>query len=111
MLPRQHRLRARTDFTEVTRKGRRVVSPPLVVHVVLASPQDVGPARVGLTIGKAVGNSVARHRMSRVLRHAVAEELGLLPSGSRWVIRAMPEADPALAARAWRAAVRKVVGE
>lgn len=47
---------------------------------------------MGFTVGKAVGNSVTRHRVSRRLREAVRPLLSELPAGSRVVVRALPPA-------------------
>jgi ribonuclease P protein component len=48
-------------------------------------------ARVGLVVGRAVGNSVVRHRVSRRLRAAAAGELHRLPPTADLVLRARPE--------------------
>jgi ribonuclease P protein component len=48
--------------------------------------------RVGLVVGRAVGNSVVRHRVSRRLRAAAAGELHRLPPSADLVLRARPEA-------------------
>ena len=49
-------------------------------------------ARAGFVVGKAVGNSVVRHRVTRQLRAAVREELKRLPATADLVVRARPEA-------------------
>jgi ribonuclease P protein component len=49
-------------------------------------------ARVGFVVSKAVGNSVVRHRVTRRLRHLMADRIGTLPAGSALVIRALPAA-------------------
>jgi ribonuclease P protein component len=49
-------------------------------------------ARAGFVVGKAVGNSVVRHRVTRRLRAVVAAELHRLPSSADLVVRARPEA-------------------
>jgi ribonuclease P protein component len=49
-------------------------------------------ARAGFVVGKAVGNSVVRHRVTRRLRAAVREELHRLPPTADLVVRARPEA-------------------
>ena len=52
-----------------------------------------GPtARIGFVVGRAVGNSVIRHRTVRRLRHLVRDRLDRLPAGSIVVIRALPPA-------------------
>ena len=60
-----------------------------------ASPGPVpgasGP-RAGFVVGKAVGNSVVRHRVTRRLRAVVLEELSQLPATADLVVRARPEA-------------------
>jgi ribonuclease P protein component len=43
-------------------------------------------------VGKAVGNSVCRHRVTRQLRHLVREQLDRLPDTADLVVRARPEA-------------------
>ena len=61
-----------------------------------ASP-DAGPvgARAGLVVGRAVGNSVVRHRVTRRLRAVVRGELHRLPPTADLVVRARPEAGSA----------------
>ena len=56
-------------------------------------PSDPPPGpRAGFVVGKAVGNSVVRHRVTRRLRAAVREELDRLPVTADLVVRARPEA-------------------
>jgi ribonuclease P protein component len=56
-----------------------------------ATDTAAGP-RAGFVVGKAVGNSVVRHRVTRRLRAVVREELGRLPDTADLVVRARPEA-------------------
>jgi ribonuclease P protein component len=58
--------------------------------------------RVGFVVGRAVGNSVIRHRTVRRLRHLVRDRLDRLPAGSILVIRALPPAAEADSARLGR---------
>ena len=51
---------------------------------------DQSTARVGFVVSKAVGNSVVRHRVSRQLRHLMADRIGTLPAGCALVVRALP---------------------
>ncbi|MDQ1734641.1 MAG: ribonuclease protein component [Pseudonocardiales bacterium] len=83
----------------MTRRGRRARSGALVVYLlgpempVAASPGDPDrPSSIGLIVGKSVGGSVVRHRVSRRLRAQLSDRLQLIPSGSRLVVRALPEA-------------------
>ncbi len=56
-----------------------------------------GP-RAGFVVGRTVGNSVVRHRVTRRLRAAVREELTRLPATADLVVRARPEAATATSA-------------
>ena len=49
-------------------------------------------ARAGFVVGRAVGNSVVRHRVTRRLRAVVRDELHRLPPSADLVVRARPEA-------------------
>ncbi|MBM7806600.1 ribonuclease P protein component [Geodermatophilus bullaregiensis] len=65
-------------------------------------------------MGKTVGNSVVRHRVTRRLRAAVREELPRLPDGADLVVRARPEAGTASSAQLRRdlaAGLDRLLGE
>jgi ribonuclease P protein component len=103
VLPAQARLRRRPEFTTVVRSGRRAGRPTLVVHYLAVRPvaraggpldPPVGP-RAGFVVGKTVGNSVCRHRVTRQLRHLVRDQLHRLPDTADVVVRARPEAGAA----------------
>ncbi|MBE1466527.1 ribonuclease P protein component [Kibdelosporangium phytohabitans] len=69
------------------------------------------PVRVGFVVSKAVGNSVVRHRVTRRLRHLVADRLGTLAPGSTLVVRALAPAASASSAELahdFDAAVRRL---
>ncbi|MCU1616523.1 MAG: ribonuclease protein component [Frankiales bacterium] len=53
---------------------------------------DASGPRAGFVVGKAVGNSVVRHRVTRRLRAVLLEELPRLPATADVVVRARPEA-------------------
>jgi ribonuclease P protein component len=97
VLPPEHRLRRRTEFTDVVRRGRRASRPLLTVHLLAGDPADVAaePARAGLVVSKAVGGSVVRHQVSRRLRHQLRDLVDALPAGTRLVVRAAPAAGAA----------------
>ena len=75
------------------RAGTRAASRTLVVHAYRRSTAD--PARAGFVVGRSVGGSVVRHRVTRQLRHLVAPYLEGLPAGTDLVIRALPAAGKA----------------
>ncbi|MGY1740455.1 MULTISPECIES: ribonuclease P protein component [unclassified Blastococcus] len=102
MLPAQARLRRRPEFTAVVRSGRRAGRPTMVLHLLPErpepAPEGAGP-RAGFVVGRAVGNSVVRHRVTRRLRAVVREELHRVPPTADLVVRARPEAAEASSQR------------
>ena len=90
MLPKAHRLTNSEDFRRTVRSGNRAATPTVVVHSAFDGGDD--PARFGVTVSKSVGESVVRHRVARQIRHGILVKLTDVPSGSRWVIRALPAA-------------------
>lgn len=110
MLPPAHRMRRGSEFTLTTRQGTKASRGRVVAYV---HDAGAGPARVGLIVGKSVGNSVVRHRVARRLRSAMAPVIGTVPDGFLVVLRALPGAgeDPALsgdAVSALRGAVTRL---
>jgi putative membrane protein insertion efficiency factor/ribonuclease P protein component len=81
------------EFTSVVRAGARTRRGHLVIHF----DPDLGGAspRVGLIVGKSVGGSVVRHRVTRRLRAELTPWLSALPAGSGVVVRALPGASTA----------------
>ena len=57
-----------------------------------AAPAGPAGPRAGFVVGKAVGGSVVRHRVSRRLRALVRDQLHRLPATADLVVRARPEA-------------------
>ncbi|MCF6378448.1 ribonuclease P protein component [Nocardioides KLBMP 9356] len=94
MLPAVHRLTDSDDFRRAVRSGRRAGSSTMVVHL-WVDPERDGPARVGFTVSKAVGNAATRNRVKRRLRHLTREHLPSLeelPGRAALVVRALPAA-------------------
>ena len=89
MLPRPHRVRLPADFRRILRRGRKAGRRRLSVH---ALEGDRGGSRAGFVVGRSVGGSVERHRVTRRLRHLVGERLADLPEGTALVVRAHPAA-------------------
>ncbi len=89
MLPRPHRVRRPDDFRRVLRRGRKAGRRRLSLHVLAG---DDGGSRAGFVVGRTVGGSVERHRITRRLRHLVGARLEDLPAGTALVVRAHPAA-------------------
>jgi ribonuclease P protein component len=98
MLARAQRLTSAQEFAAVIRRGRRAGSRTLVVHLLRGRGASTVPARVGLVVGKAIGNAVTRNQVKRRLRHLLRERLAALPGGSMLVVRALPPAGSASSA-------------
>jgi ribonuclease P protein component len=92
VLPAEHRLRDPEGFRRAGRRGNRATAGNLTLHHLIHSDYAGQPARVGFVVSKAVGNAVARNRVKRRLRAAVAPRLSALPDGSVLVLRAKPSA-------------------
>ncbi|MEP6852948.1 MAG: ribonuclease P protein component [bacterium] len=94
MLPARHRLRRSGDFATALSTGLRSARRTLVVHLVppLCDSSEPAVTRVGLVVGRGVGNSVVRHRVSRRLRALLSVRIETLDAGSTVVVRAFPAA-------------------
>lgn len=90
MLPKSARLTASEDFRTVIRRGTKAGRRRLVVYALPDRPHV--EVKAGFVVSKAVGNAVLRHRVSRQLRHLVADRLGTLRPHTSLVVRALPQA-------------------
>lgn len=110
------RIRRGSEFDRAFREGASAGDELLVVH---ALPNGGPEPRLGLAVGKAVGGSVARNRVKRLLREAFRLHRAELPPGHDLVVVAKA-ADPArwtlaacaasLASLAAKAAQRRAKG-
>ena len=87
-----------SEFRSVVRDGRRVHSRTVVVHHLTGRAAPTDAPHVGLVVGRQLGSSVTRHRVSRRLRAQLATRLEVLPAGSGTVVRALPNAAAATSA-------------
>jgi ribonuclease P protein component len=67
--PPEARLRTRSQIDRVFREGRKVVASGLVAWLA-PTPAPGRRCRLGLSVGRRVGNAVERNRVKRVLREA-----------------------------------------
>jgi ribonuclease P protein component len=71
------RLTRRAEFLRAAAKGRKAPMPGLVLQ---ALPRDdAGPARLGFTVTKKIGNAVTRNRTRRRLKEAARLVLAAQP--------------------------------
>jgi ribonuclease P protein component len=66
--PRPGRLTRRAEFLLAAAKGRKAPMPGLVLQALPRN--DDGPARLGFTVTKKIGNAVIRNRTRRRLKEA-----------------------------------------
>lgn len=62
-----HSLKKTREFKNVYENGTSYANKFLVMHVL---PNDLCMNRVGISVSKKVGNSVVRHRLTRLIREA-----------------------------------------
>ncbi|MCR4604399.1 MAG: ribonuclease P protein component [Eubacterium sp.] len=75
------------EFQKVYKKGRSRANKYLVMYVVKGQS---GPCRYGFSVSKKVGNSVRRHRITRLLRETVRKYDARVTEGCRIIIIARP---------------------
>ena len=92
MLPASARLRKSSEISAVMKSGTRFSAKLVVLHVAQSSSEHT---KVAFAVGKNIGNSVARHKVTRQLRHAITPLISSFPAGSYVVVRALPEAHQA----------------
>jgi ribonuclease P protein component len=70
-------LRSRREFLAVQERGRKLHAG---AYLVLALPNGLGRARLGITVSSRVGNAVVRNRVKRWVREAFRAVATELPS-------------------------------
>jgi ribonuclease P protein component len=87
---RRRRISRSADFERVYREGRSHASRHLVVYAFPRSSD--GDPRLGVSVGRRVGNAVERNRVKRMLREAFWRLAPALPTEHDFVVVARPEA-------------------
>ena len=76
--PKSQRLLKRSDFVKLNQAGKRYHSAHFVV---IAGKNSLGLTRMGVTVGRKVGNAVVRNRTKRLLREFFRLNKSRLPRG------------------------------
>ncbi len=95
---RSDRLRSRQQFDRVFASGRKVVTRHVVARLRPLLPGE--RTRVGLSVGRKVGDAPARNRVKRCLRAAWREVRHDLPAPMEVVLIARPRSAPRTTAEA-----------
>lgn len=61
-------IKSNSDFLKVYRRGKSYANKYLVMYVL---NNDLNKNRYGITVSKKVGNSVVRHRVTRLIRESI----------------------------------------
>jgi ribonuclease P protein component len=80
----EHRVRKQADFDRVYAARQFAADGVLIINAV---ENGLSHARLGLSIGKIVGNAVVRNRWKRLIREAFRLSSGDLPTGLDFVVR------------------------
>jgi ribonuclease P protein component len=86
-LRKHERLATAAEFTRCFRHGQRLRTKYFTVY---AYRRGENSARLGLAVGKAIGNAVVRNRVKRRLREVFRHYKALVPDGYDLFVRAMP---------------------
>ena len=82
-LPKAARLRTDREYRDVVHKGGRTSTPHFTVY---RDDRAKGASKVGISVGRRVGNAVVRNRLKRLLREFCRLNPDAFPDGSRTAI-------------------------
>lgn len=85
--PKSHRLGGRGKFAAIRNDGIKTVRPPLAIW---AMPNGQSHNRLGISIGRPVGNAVLRNRVKRLLRESFRHLPPDSPSGYDLIVMVRP---------------------
>ena len=91
-LPKGERIRKSDDFSRILRGGMRTRGRLLDLRWCVDEPAAESPNRIGVAVGRRIGNAVLRNRLKRRIREAYRRNKGELPCrGISMIILATPQ--------------------
>lgn len=87
-MKKAYRVKTEKDFQRVFRQGKSFANKKFVVYAI-DKPENAH-FRVGISVGKKVGNAVERNRVKRMIRAAVFDLRESLSSHKDFIIIARP---------------------
>ncbi|MFC1889174.1 ribonuclease P protein component [Thermodesulfobacteriota bacterium] len=91
-LSRDDRIRRSSDFTRITREGKRIPSRHFIIFFL---NNDLDRNRLGITASRKVGGAVVRNKVKRSIREVFRTNRNLLPPGGDVVVIARHNASEA----------------
>lgn len=82
-------LKKNHQFQFVYKKGKSYANKYLIMYIV---ENSLGINRIGISVSKKVGNSIVRHRVTRLIRESYRLHENIFNSGLDMVIIARPSA-------------------
>ena len=89
---RMESLKKNDDFRKCYNTGKSYVNRDLVLYV---CGNDLGKNRIGISVSKKVGNSIVRHRITRLIRESYRLHEQMFNSGLDMVVVARTRAKDA----------------
>lgn len=102
---RSRRLRGRRDFERVFADRCSAGDSRLVVYV---HKNGLDAPRLGISVGKRVGNAVARNRLKRVIRESFRLSQHVIPPGLDIVCVGKPADDPCV--ESYKVSLLRLIG-
>ncbi len=82
-------IKKNSDFQVVYRTGKSYANKLLVMYVIRKGDEET---RIGISVSKKVGNSVVRHRVTRLVRESFRLKKAYIETGLDIVVVARPAA-------------------
>lgn len=86
-MKRFHSIKKNSDFQVVYKTGKSYANKLLIMYVVHTQGQET---KIGISVSKKVGNSVVRHRVTRLVRESFRLNKDIVDNGLDIVVVARP---------------------